>query len=252
MVNKSIRIKNEYDEELDVLIEGNFNGKAVVVLAHGWGADKNETANLFVDISQALQDKFLVVRFDFSGYGQSQGKQEEASIIKYVGDLGCVLEWARKEFKKSIYIYAHSMGTMVTSLLSPDNIEKVILGVAPSSNSEHLIKCFKKRIESKGGSFNPEGISIYPRTSGQVHKIGSVFWQSLRQLKSLELVAELAKKTDLLMIRAKQDEIIGDQFLNEYKEITGVKYLEINGNHSFTEFAERESLLREIRNFFLK
>ena len=252
MVNKNIRIKNKHNEELDVLVEGNLNGKAIVILVHGWGADKNETDNLFVDISQALQDNFLVVRFDFTGYGQSEGRQEEASIVKYVGDLSCILEWVREEFKKPVYIYAHSIGTMVTSLLSPNNIEKVILGVAPSSNLEHFIECFRKRIESKGGSFNLYSVSIYPRTSGQVHKIGSVFWQSLRQLKPLEMVARLANKTSLLMIRAKQDEIIDDQFLSEYKKITGIKYLEINGNHSFRIPTDRIVFIKEIKKFFLK
>jgi len=251
MVNKNIRIKNKHNEELDVLVEGNPDGKAVVVLVHGWGTDKNETADLFVDISKSLQDDFIVVRFDFSGYGQSQGKQEEASIIKYTGDLRRVLEWVENEFRKPIYIYAHSMGTIVTSLLSPDNIEKIILSVAPGNNQEHYIECISKRIELKGGFFNPDGISIYPRTSGQVQKIGPVFWQSLKQLKPLEIVAKLAGKTNLLMIRAKQDEIIDNQFLDEYKQISDSRYLELDGSHSFVGPADREIFIKEVKNFFL-
>ncbi|MBU4351221.1 lysophospholipase [Candidatus Parcubacteria bacterium] len=250
-MEKSLRIKNELGEELDVLVEGNLDGKAVVVLVHGWGTDKNETADLFVDISKSLQEDFIIVRFDFSGYGQSQGKQEEASITKYTGDLRRILKWVENEFRKPIYIYAHSMGTMVTSLLSPDNIEKVILGVASNNSPGHYIERIKKRIESKGGTFDLDGISIYPRTSGQIQKIGSVFWQSLKQLKPLEIVAKLAGKTNLLMIRAKQDEIIDNQFLDEYKQISNLRYLELDGSHSFVGPADRKIFIKEIKNFFL-
>ncbi len=77
------RIKNKYKEELDTLVEGNENANTTIVFVHEFGTQKDESYGYFVDIAKALHSNYRTVRFDFSGYGKSQGKQEDANYEKH-------------------------------------------------------------------------------------------------------------------------------------------------------------------------
>ena len=77
-----MKIKNENGENIDLLVEGNPNSNITLVFAHGFGTNKDENSNLFIDLAKPFLEKYRVIRFDFSGYGQSEGRQEDASITK--------------------------------------------------------------------------------------------------------------------------------------------------------------------------
>jgi len=87
-------IKNNIGEKLDTWVEESIgNVKATIVMVHGFGTSKHETARYFDDISQALTgDNFRVVRFDLSGYGNSEGREEDACYSKHILDLKSVLD----------------------------------------------------------------------------------------------------------------------------------------------------------------
>lgn len=85
------RIKNIFGEELDMLIEGSEVSEAAVVFVHGYGTDKKEGFSTFSDLSNYLQDKFLCIRFDLSGYGESEGKDYEFQFQKAAGDVDSVI-----------------------------------------------------------------------------------------------------------------------------------------------------------------
>ena len=44
-----------------------------------------------------------------------------------------------------------------------------------------------KKIKNKGGTIDENGISMYPRTSGEVQKIGSDFWRVMREINTAEI-----------------------------------------------------------------
>ena len=87
---KSVLVNNAVGEKIDVLVEGNLNSPISIVFVHGFGKNKDESAGLFVDISSVLRE-YRVVRFDFTGYGKSEGKQEDTSLVKEASDLNSVL-----------------------------------------------------------------------------------------------------------------------------------------------------------------
>lgn len=117
------KICNSRGEKIDALVEGTNNG-ITIVMAHGFGTQKDEYAGFFTDISKSLSPLARVVRFDFSGYGKSEGREEDSDLNKMADDLASVLAWVRSEFGGRIMIIAHSLGTLVTRVLSPDGIEK--------------------------------------------------------------------------------------------------------------------------------
>lgn len=245
-----LKIRNIYGEKLDVLIEGNRNSKDAIVFVHGYGTDKDENFASFLDLANYLSDNYFLIRFDLSGYGQSGGKDYEFQFHKAAGDVDSVIRYLRKNYpNKRINIIAHSLGTFVVSLLSPYKIRKTVFTAIVNSNTKFVSKWLEDRILSKGGKVEKEGTTIYPRTHGATQKIGKDFWRTLENINPVEYIQELADKTDLIIFKPRQDEILPDKFFNEYREIKNIKYMEVNGDHNFRNPKDRENLFRLIKDF---
>jgi len=238
-------------EKIDFVIEGNNDSDKTLVCVHGFGTNKDGGEGLFLDISKQLQSELRIIRFDFTGYGKSGGRQEDATLSKHKNDLDFILNYAKREFGEEIYIVAHSIGCFVVSLLSPDDIFKTIFSGIPNSDTSIIINFLKNRITAKGGNFNKGGISIYPRTSGDIQKVGANFWRDLEVFEPIESIGKYSKKTKLLIIHPMEDEIIGGRAIDEYKRIEDIEYLEISGTHNYSRKLDRENLIKHIKKFLL-
>ena len=115
---KSVLVNNAVGEKIDVLVEGNLNSPISIVFVHGFGTNKDEGAGLFVDLSSALRE-YRVVRFDFTGYGKSEGKQEDTSLVKEASDLNSVLRFVREKYGDRIWLIGMSLGCYVIALHLP-------------------------------------------------------------------------------------------------------------------------------------
>lgn len=245
-----VKIYNKFGERIDTLVEGKTDADTTVVFAHGFGTNKDEGENLFVDMAKMLSEKFRIVCFDFSGYGKSSGRQEDANIRKHAFDLEAVLDSVRNKYKGKINIIAHSMGTLVVSLLAPEGISKTVFTGLPSGDTEKSIKNLQKRILEKGGKVDENGISEYPRTSGAMQKIGPEFWKVRRELQPMEIIRNYSQKTRLALFKPLQDEVVGKGDFAEYKKIESLKYFEVNGTHNFSKPQDRQELIKKITEFF--
>jgi len=244
-------IFNSHYEKLDSLVEGNDKSPITIVMVHGLGTDKHETAGLFDDIAIALINKYRVLRFDFSGFGKSEGKMEDFDYIKHANDLKSVLSFVKKTYDQTVYIIAQSMGCFVTSLLNPQGVTKTVFMGIPNSNTEYIIDRFTKRFTAKpGGIVNFEGISLVPRSTGVIQRIGPTFWKILREFKPIQAVGEFSKHTNLLIIHPKQDDVVGTELFEGYAAIPNISIEHINGDHSFKKPEDRSILIERIKQFF--
>jgi ribosomal protein S18 acetylase RimI-like enzyme/pimeloyl-ACP methyl ester carboxylesterase len=244
----SIKLANPKNELLDVLIEGNLESDKTLLFVHGLGTDKHEGSGLFDDLSKAFSKTHRIVRFDFASFGASEGKEEDNNYQKNSQDLETVIDFIKSEFGGKLYLLAHSMGTFAVGKLCPDNFEKIVLTGIPNSNTEHIINIFTKRISSREGSkIDYDGISTYPRSSGTVQKIGADFWRELRAFNPIAAFTKLAKKTGLTIIHPKQDEVVGNKYMEAYETISGVTYFELEGNHSWVKQKDREKLISKVK-----
>lgn len=246
-------IRNKFGEKLDTWVE-TPEGKvsANVIMVHGFGTDKGETAGYFDDVSKALVgDSFRVIRFDFSGYGKSEGSQAEACYSKHIHDLSEVIDFVKNSFQEPVHIFAQSMGCFVTALLSPKGINKTIMTGIPNSDPNFLIKRFVERFGSRpGAKLDMDGVSLLPRSTGKIQQIGSQFWQDIRALNPAEIVKSYSEKTELLIIHWQQDEIIGSDYLKEYDLLPTLKFMYLPGNHSVTNLDDRKNFLKIMLTFF--
>lgn len=49
-----------------------------------------------------------------------------------------------------------------------------------------------------------------------------------------------------------QDDVVGNEYFEEYKKIPGLEYVEVNGDHSFRKPEERKVVIEKIKDFFKK
>jgi uncharacterized protein len=248
-MTSSQTVKNKFGERIDLAVEGNLDAETTAVLVHGFGTGKDE--NLLLDISAALKKDFRIVRFDFSGCGQSEGRQEDIDIKKMAFDLEAVLGWIQRQWSGKIDIVAQSMGTFAVSLLSPSNIEKTIFTGIPNGNTAHIINRSQNRMRLAGGKVDSEGVSIYPRTSGRVQKVGPSHWRALKEFDPVDSVRSFSQKTELVIFKPLEDEIIGNEYCDDYKNIKTASYVELHGSHNFSKAKDRKILIEKI-NAFLK
>ncbi|TAK95367.1 alpha/beta fold hydrolase [Patescibacteria group bacterium] len=246
-----ISIKNKFGEKLDAVVEGRMDADTTVVFVHGLGTSKDENG-LFVDIAASLADKFRIVRFDFSGYGKSEGRQEDVDFHKQAEDLESVLKYVRQNYSGQINILAHSMGTSVVSLLSPEGITKTIYSGIPSTDYLDSMARMKDRISSRGGTVNEAGISFYPRKDGAVQKIGPTFWRVRREFDPVVALRKYAPQTQLTIFKSLQDEITGNEGFAAYKDMKELNYMEVNGTHGFSDPADRQAVIKIIMGILEK
>ena len=245
-----MKLTNPSGEKIDFVVEGKKDSDKTLILIHGFGVGKNEGMNLFLDFVKALKNNLRIIRFDFTGYGLSEGKDIDVNYQKQSQDLNTIINYVKKTYKGQIFIYAHSMGCFVTALLSPTGITKTIFG-APPSTAKDIASMIQTRIKTKGGIVEEQGITIYPRSSGATTKIGPSFWQSLKDFDEHHAITNLAQKTKLLILKPMQDDVAGNDNYQHYQQIPNLIYQEINGNHSFTKPKDRQILIQKIKQFLL-
>ena len=82
------------------MLEGSEKSKHIVVFVHGYGTDKDEGLASFLEFSEYINNDFLIIRFDLSGYGASGGEESEFRFQKVAGDVDSVIRYARETYSK--------------------------------------------------------------------------------------------------------------------------------------------------------
>ena len=124
-------IRNAQGEKIDFSFHaGNSDSKTIVVIGHGVTGNKDRP--LVVGLAEALAGEGTdVLRFSFSGNGDSEGDFRKSTISKEVTDLGSVLDAVAAAGYGNIYYAGHSMGGAVGVLrASSDDRIKALISLA--------------------------------------------------------------------------------------------------------------------------
>jgi pimeloyl-ACP methyl ester carboxylesterase len=125
-IRGSIRLPSDFDKN-------NSKKYPVIIMSHGILGDRNQ-GELFSGLADKLEDKGVVtVRFDFDGYGNSDGKLVDNSIKTEVNDLKSVIQYVKTlDYidTKQLNLVGFSMGGAATSIVAgelKDEIANVVL-----------------------------------------------------------------------------------------------------------------------------
>lgn len=249
---QQIMLSTPFEYRLSVWVEGNDTANHTVVLVHGFGTNKHETAGYFDDLVAALGRKYRVVRFDFAGLGESEGTLSTMTYERQAEELRVVLEWVRLQFPGQISIVAQSMGCFITALCNPDGVERAVFTGIPNIHTDRIVDRIAQRFAKKPESVvDIQGVSKILRSSGEMQTIHRDFWQSILRFKPLETVNTFATKTKLLIIHPNQDDVVGTDDLDGYSELARVTVKHLDGDHSYTNPKDREKLITEIKQWFV-
>ncbi len=172
------------------------------IFAHCFTCNKNLVA--VKNIGRALTSNgFGVLRFDFTGLGESEGDFEDTNFSGNVEDLIAAADHLSKTQKPPTLLIGHSLGGAAVLFAAGDipSIKAVATIGAPSNlvHVKHLFKSNLKEIEASG--------KAKVNLSGRDFTIKKQFLDDLES-KSLPETAKQLRKA-LLILHSPQDDTVG-------------------------------------------
>ncbi|RLB45089.1 MAG: osmotically inducible protein C [Deltaproteobacteria bacterium] len=195
---------NEAGQELRGRLDLPVDGRplAYALFAHCFTCGKDIRA--VRRISECLTGAGIaVLRFDFTGLGQSEGDFADTSFSSNVDDLVAAAEFLRREHQAPQLLIGHSLGgaaVLMAASRIPESRAVVTLG-APASpaNVKKLLTCSIDEIEERGEA----DVSI----AGRSFVIKKQFLDDLDAHATRERVRRL--KRPLLILHSPIDEVVG-------------------------------------------
>ena len=224
--------------------EGDEDSRRLVIFSHGFGV-KRDSWGMFNEIGDTLKDGSLVVRFDYNRISIEENATHVLPCSMQSQMLAQVIDHFNSLFSPtSKTIIAHSMGCVVTGLLQPNKIEKILLLAPPiTSPYQRLKDYFSKR---HGSRIDETQESVIERSDGSWTYIPPEFWPEIQATSPYELYKHLMTKTDLYAIRPLQDQVITSEDYSGLKQLLKGSYREIEGSHDFHP-PHRQKLLDTIQ-----
>jgi len=203
MNSKKLTFKNRNDNELAASLElpPSGNAKAYAIFAHCFTCSKNLSA--VVNISRALNlNDVGVLRFDFTGLGQSKGNFSDTNFSSNVDDLVSAYEFLEKKYDAPALIIGHSLGGAAVLAAAHDMPAlQAVATIGAPADPVHVKHLFDQDIDKikKNGEAK---VSI----GGRPFKIKAQLLEDLERSNLAEMVKNLKKS--LLILHSPQDEIV--------------------------------------------
>ncbi len=138
------------------------NGRGIVLL-HCFTCTKHH--RILRNLAAALGEAgFSVLRFDFSGNGESEGRIEESDYTKMIGDVREAVSFLERKGIRKIGVAGHSMGAMISALSAHDDQRIRAVGfIAGSSQAARVRELFSKEVLEKAESEGFAETEVYGR-----------------------------------------------------------------------------------------
>ena len=230
MPRKNVRFKNPEGESLAGILDlPDLSPTAFALFAHCFTCSKNLKAA--THLSRALVDAgFAVLRFDFTGLGQSEGEFADTSFSSNVGDLIAAADYLAAEHAAPQLLIGHSLGgTAVLQAASdiPSALAVATIG-SPSTPTHvaHMFEDAREELDAKGEA----DVSL----GGRPFRMKRQFLDDLHKHPMPESIGSLRKA--LLIMHAPLDDVV---------EIDNASTLFLNAKHpkSFVSLDKADHLL---------
>ncbi len=228
--------------------------KPLVIIFHGFSADRNETFFIHTKLSRLLCEHGIAsVRFDFAHSGESDGSFENMTLSTQVADGAAILDWAKTldhVDTSRIALHGMSMGGATAAILSgrrADDLCALSLW-SPALNAidqarQKLVKGLSIANIEQDGVADVEGIEV-----------GIGYY---RDALTLDAYTDIAKFTDkpVLLVHGDEDDIVPFAISEKLKSIYGdnANLVPVHGaNHFYASMDFQRQRLNASLNFFTK
>ncbi len=203
MKTVKIQFKNKTGLQLSAKLELPLdnNPKAYALFAHCFTCNKNLSA--VTNISRALTAEGIgVLRFDFTGLGESEGDFADTNFSSNVEDLVEAARFLETNYNAPQLIIGHSLGgaAVLHAATKLPSVEAVITIGAPSSppHVQHLLQSSLEEIKEKGEA------KVF--LAGRPFTIKKQFLEDLEGTKMKNVVERLGRA--LLILHSPQDNTV--------------------------------------------
>ncbi|SDJ92544.1 putative redox protein [Catalinimonas alkaloidigena] len=174
---------------------------AYALFAHCFTCNKNYHS--VRHISRSLTGKGIaVLRFDFTGLGESEGEFADTNFSSNVDDLVCAARWLAKNHQPPSLLIGHSLGgaAVLFAARELDSVKAVVTIGTPAEpvHVSRLVKSERAQIEAEGKAEVAIG--------GESFVISKEFLDDLEANKSEQVVHQLQRA--LLILHSPQDRIV--------------------------------------------
>jgi len=230
----SFKNKNGYLLRGKLELPANQEPHNYALFAHCFTCNKNYFA--VKNICNALtQQGYGVLRFDFTGLGESEGDFEDSNFSGNVEDLLEAAEFLKIKYKAPSLLIGHSLGGAAVLFASRklESVEAIATIGAPSA-VEHL----KHLIKGDINEINTEG-SAEVNIGGRPFKIKKQFLEDIEDKQLKNILPELDKP--LLILHSPQDTTV---------EIKNAEQIYLAAKHpkSFISLDGADHLLTQTRD----
>ncbi len=148
MPTQKITFNNNVGQALAARLEMPVDKKplAYAIFAHCFTCSKN--LNAVTHISRVLMHQGIaVLRFDFTGLGESEGDFSETNFSSNVSDLVAAADFLRQNFEAPQLLIGHSLGgaAVLAASLQLEEAKAVVTLGAPAS-AQHVKRVFNKSL----------------------------------------------------------------------------------------------------------
>lgn len=183
-------------------IPDNRHPLAYALFAHCFTCTKNLQAIYNIDES-LTENGIAVLRFDFTGLGESEGDFEETNFSTNVADLLAAARFLKEEHGPPQILIGHSMGgAAVFQVASRIKSVRAVVTIAAPSDPEHIERFFM----SKREEIERQGEAVF-NIGGSSFRINKQFLDDLEKTSMKNFVENLNKP--LLLFHSPLDDVVG-------------------------------------------
>ncbi len=220
--------------------------KKYIIVSHCFTCNRQllVTARLCRGLAKA---GYAVLRFDFTGLGESEGEFADTHFRSMIADVECAARWLATHYEPASVLIGHSMGGTV-SLAASQNSESALSAVenivtlASPSYPAHVLHHFGDAMPALLRGENAEII-----VAGQAYPVKPAF---VKDVQSYDMGKQMqACQLPIMAIYAGNDDLVEPQAAEEIVKYTHAKSalrLIEEADHLFSERKHAEQLLLNI------
>lgn len=174
---------------------------AFVIFAHCFTCGKNISTATRIS-ARLVHEGFGVLRFDFTGLGQSEGAFAETSFLTNLSDIYSAADFLKLNYRSPQLLIGHSLGGTAV-IHAADKIDgiKAICTIGSPFEAHHVTHMLESGIEE----IERTGKALI-KIGGRPFPIGKKFIDDLNLVSSKEVLQRMRKA--LLILHSPQDEIV--------------------------------------------
>jgi len=203
MHRKKVSFKNKNGDSLAGVIEFPLSSKPVAysVFSHAFTGSKNLTAAKHIARAMTLEG-IAVLRFDFTGLGNSEGDFTDTTFTDNVDDIKSAVAFLKENYETPNILIGHSLGG-AAAVFAASQLDEInaVATIGTPSEPEHVTHLFGYKltdIEEKGSA----DVSI----GGRTYTIKKQFVDDLLNKNMYAAIKNLDKA--LLILHSPQDRVV--------------------------------------------